>query len=751
MGVNDSIEERQYKYQALHNGIYEIEKDILEDLKNPAYESKKYRTYGLINKNICKNYPYLLKDTFDFNLTMKYNFNYKDLPHSNEDKDFKIIHPKFSFNFPINFIFINEDFMYVLHDNVLDKKVKDKLVSKFDTIIGGGCLIMKNPNDTKSKNPFRYIILYRDIKDNEGNEIDFFLYINDKTKRENTVDYILQNGLFNFFKNINYSYKENYKIFADGYIVRSCPKTRIESYLKKLKQKMSKNPTLSNNPNIPPNNNLNYGQNDINANFGNNHPASNPADNIKGIQQKAGKDKRVENYATAIERKNYPQNNPDLLLNAAISFLFSIDEIKKYICQNKNIDFQSFKTLISTNIGHNIKDLLTYEKIFTELLEKVDPNNLINKDYYNQTNQYDEEKGRKYFLEKHKNGTVIQKMFLIPTEEKIFCNNCRMDTFFFYFSKFIILKNSQSNLLNQTLFGSEKENKEGKYCNFCNGRITTLTIEKKYLNLPEWLIVIVEPSQINNLMINSILLIINGNNIIYTLLKFIEAKTNSLYFINLKNTQFCNKFDNTRFYENEKIANKKVAVLFYKLNQNFNNMNLLNNNIQNESNQNNNFINNGKANAQQNANIMNPLNMNQPNNQQQKINIQDNSPIINNSNSNQQQPNKGFNLNQQNMINMKKQNNIQNANQVNMEKMNNGQNFNHQNAFSQPNIIPSQNGQNMNMNNAFNNNLLVNNNLNQNMNIANNFNQMNNMGNMQINNMNMNNMNNNMNNFFDIR
>ena len=87
-------------------------------------------------------------------------------------------------------------------------------------------------------------------------------------------------------------------------------------------------------------------------------------------------------------------------------------------------------------------------------------------------------------------------------------------------------------------------------------------IERKYLSLPEWLVVIVEPSQINNLMINSFLLIFNGNNIIYTLYKFIEANSNSFYSIDMYNTQLCNKLDGVRIHGHEKLANKKAAVFF---------------------------------------------------------------------------------------------------------------------------------------------------------------------------------------------
>ena len=169
MGNHLTPENRECNYRELYNGIYTIEKDILTELCNQNFGSKTYKTYGLINKGLCKKYPYLLKDKFDYNLTLNYNFSDKDLPHTNEDKDFKYISKEFSFNFPSNFIFVNNDFMELIRDYTKDEKLKKRLVSKYDTIIGGGCLIMKNPYDYKNKNPFRYIILYREIRDKEGN------------------------------------------------------------------------------------------------------------------------------------------------------------------------------------------------------------------------------------------------------------------------------------------------------------------------------------------------------------------------------------------------------------------------------------------------------------------------------------------------------------------------------------------------------------------------------------------------------
>ena len=178
MGNDIPDMEKEFRYKELYNGIYSIENYILYELGNPDIKSKSYRTYGLINKDLCKKYPYLIKEYFNYNLTLNYNFDNKDIPHLNDEKNFSYINKDFSFTFPTNFILINEDFMDIIRDYAKEIEIKKKLVSKYDIIIGGGCLIMKNPGYYESKNQFRYIILYRDIKEEEGNDIDFFLYIN---------------------------------------------------------------------------------------------------------------------------------------------------------------------------------------------------------------------------------------------------------------------------------------------------------------------------------------------------------------------------------------------------------------------------------------------------------------------------------------------------------------------------------------------------------------------------------------------
>ena len=66
MGNDEEPAVREYKYRELYNGIYCIENDILQDLLNNDYNKKRYKTFGLINKGLCKKYPYLLKNSFDY-------------------------------------------------------------------------------------------------------------------------------------------------------------------------------------------------------------------------------------------------------------------------------------------------------------------------------------------------------------------------------------------------------------------------------------------------------------------------------------------------------------------------------------------------------------------------------------------------------------------------------------------------------------------------------------------------------------
>ena len=148
MGSECSENEREFRYRIFHEAIYAIENDIKKDLNNT-------------NEARIKK------------------FDYKHLIKINENKDFTNINKRFDFCFPSNFMFINQDFLDVINDYI-DKEYSKHLRTIFNTVVGGDCLLMKNPNDNNDSKP---LVLYSEINENKGNEIDFFFFIEDKNER----------------------------------------------------------------------------------------------------------------------------------------------------------------------------------------------------------------------------------------------------------------------------------------------------------------------------------------------------------------------------------------------------------------------------------------------------------------------------------------------------------------------------------------------------------------------------------------
>ena len=711
MGNECTEEDRIFRYSSFHEAIYAIEDDIKKEINNSDLSHKIYAPFGLVNQELYKKYKFLLNEKFDENEARKKIFNYKDLIKKNEKKDFTYINKKFSFSFPSKFIFITKDFLDVMKDYV-DKSYKSHLYTVFNTIIGGDCLIMKNQGDVNDQQPYRYIILYSELKENLGNEIDFFLYIIDDKEKLAADNFILKYNLWNYFKSINYNYQDEYgQIYNKhkkliGYVVRCSDINRIKNYISKIELRKQYIPKKSNEQTFIP---QSSGQNQINQNTPSNFQAGQNNQNGQ-IPSLPGIDNlnKLKNYQTGQLAVDYSKLGQEMLLDAAISFFYQIDNLKFLLSQNKNLDIKTFKDIIMTKVQKNIKKFRKFENIFDEILTKIDPNNELNKEYYNQTIQYDEKKGLNSFLEKHEKGNIIQKLFLIPKEEKIYCNKCMMYSFQFIYRKYILIRNSQTELLFQKIFGVDKFKKVDKTCNFCNGQMTELIIEKKLIEYPEWLIVIIDPSQINSFQLGLNLFVSDGKFLSYNLFYFIEANTNFFYKINEQNTIYCNKFENNGFTNPHKLENKKPIVLFYHLTRNQINIQ----NIQNVQNQNNPI-----AMIQTNPQKMNAANM-LP--QQNAQGIQQN----NSKNFQDVTTQKVLLQNQQNVTpNMNPQ-----GNQPNPIMQNKGQNINTQNNYkvnSQQNQFQGVNPQNMNFNQNIQNNM-------NNQNLAN-FNCQNNMNNQMFN------------------
>jgi hypothetical protein len=59
--------------------------------------------------------------------------------------------------------------------------------------------------------PFAFIILYNEKKNKFNNSIDYFLKIDNLKELDNDLNYILKNNIWNYFEDINYFYKDEYK------------------------------------------------------------------------------------------------------------------------------------------------------------------------------------------------------------------------------------------------------------------------------------------------------------------------------------------------------------------------------------------------------------------------------------------------------------------------------------------------------------------------------------------------------------
>ena len=232
MGSECTPDEREFRYRTFHQAIYDIEKEIKKELNSKNMKNKNYSPFALVNQGICNKYKFLLKEKFDQKEARVTVFNYNDLIKKNVDKNYRINKQKLGFSFPSNFLFINEDMLEVIAAYI-DEKYSKYLSTIFNTIIGGGCLIMKDAKDLNDDFSERYIILYNEIQDNMGNEIDFFINIKDKKERNAAVDYILQNNLWDYFDKIKFDYRDGYKtIYNDyykviGYVVSCCSVNKI--------------------------------------------------------------------------------------------------------------------------------------------------------------------------------------------------------------------------------------------------------------------------------------------------------------------------------------------------------------------------------------------------------------------------------------------------------------------------------------------------------------------------------------------
>ena len=190
----------------IKNEINKGEENIKKQLNgNNKFEI--YTKYGLINKSwFKKNKNYLINGKIK-------EITYKEILPNIDDRDYSYIGLGNNFSFPCNFVFVTEKFMNLLSHKA---KVKDKEKIKnflFEITIGGQCILMKDFHKTPK---YRYIILYKENKEDFGNNIDYILIIKDNQQQKKAVDFILNNGLWKYLNKINFTINDEYKSITNS-------------------------------------------------------------------------------------------------------------------------------------------------------------------------------------------------------------------------------------------------------------------------------------------------------------------------------------------------------------------------------------------------------------------------------------------------------------------------------------------------------------------------------------------------------
>ena len=377
MGNECSQEEREFRYCTFHDALITIDNDIKKEMKNTNISTKKYIPYGLLSKNICTKYPFLINKNFDSQTSRKKIFDYKDLIKESEEKNFFHIDKRFGFTFPADFIFINKDFMDIIFDYVNDE-IKKCLQNKPEFIIGGECLIKRNIINEDS-NFFRYITLYNGLEEKEGNYTDFFLFIKDEKKRESAVNYILEYNLWNYFQKINYDYKDEYKKIIEngkeiGYIVRVSDLSIIESYISRKKQKekkeinSSKNVIQISNENKKHNFDINP-QNNAKINL---NKSQNPNEEIIQNNMNNNNNINLNNFQVNIRNNNLnnsQNNNMNINLNNNIN-----NNMNFNMNNNMNIPFN----INNNNMNNNLQNVMNMMNNMNMNMNFNNMNNNIN-------------------------------------------------------------------------------------------------------------------------------------------------------------------------------------------------------------------------------------------------------------------------------------------------------------------------------------------------------------------------------------
>ena len=298
-----------------------------------------------------------------------------------DEKDFTYIHKNFKFTFSYNFTLVTQNFMDLLCKNfILDEQKKLQNCS-YRIIIGGKCLIIRDQYNENST--YACITLYNEKNKKFNNNIDYFLIMHDRKEMNKYLDYILKNNIWNYFKKINYNYKDEYKKIINaegksiGYLVLN-----NENIMQLGHIDNRNNNYLNNNGNSIEINkiprikikSMNFNENDLNI----------PQYYSNRINKNSKSPLPIKNNINLLNNNNNQLNN------------------KTNIIMSKEIDNNKAKQILNQNININLLNEEAKDKINEELFKLRKENKYLKKEI--------KELKEEYYNEKSKNQQLSLKI-----------------------------------------------------------------------------------------------------------------------------------------------------------------------------------------------------------------------------------------------------------------------------------------------------------------------------------------------------
>ena len=399
------------------NELFKAKEIINSEIHKNKNIENSFSKYGLVNTDWYKDYLYFLRKP---NKIMKEKLFKNSRLHPKNDKRDYTFFGIGIFSFPSEFVFVTENFVNLISKYIQTydfNNLNDFKEYLFEIAIGGDCIIMKNYVTSHTKS--MYIIIYEEYKGNKNNNIDFILRIDHYNEMKKALNFILENNIWIYLKNIGLSLEEDDKEIKNdkgeniGYIFRNGEPKRKEE-IKAIQKMKSENITAT--INIIP--------------------------KINSILMFL----YVSNFLG--ELYNFSLDNKNVITKIFVEYFqnFKLDKIKSIFSKSIKID--------------------NFEDIFDEIFEKLD-SELSNKNENKELNGENDQ--LEIFKELYKNGSIIKKLFYCPLEIKKYCPYCTKTYYKYKYKKIILFKLidiEKENLLFEKIFKEDGIEKRER-CKLC--------------------------------------------------------------------------------------------------------------------------------------------------------------------------------------------------------------------------------------------------------------------------------------------